>query len=108
MHSVQRNHLVSSTCKRHRMTPSHHRPNHLAMFFHVIFALFPIFTIPRDGDNDLHFPTDIPQRRIVAPLSFIAHLPIESAISRRACMHEQTRAACTDGQRGQACRGAYG
>ena len=62
------------------------------MFFHVIFALFPIFTIPRDGDNDLHFPTDIPQRRIVAPLSCIAHLPIESAISRRACMHEQTRA----------------
>ena len=30
------------------------------MFFHVIFALFPIFTIPRDGDNDLHFQRIFP------------------------------------------------
>ena len=61
----------------------------------TLFSLFsPIFAIPRDGDNDLHFPTDIPQRRIVesSPHFLALHIfrlnlrfPVEHAcMSRRA------------------------
>ena len=72
------------------------------MFFHVIFALFPIFTIPRDGDNDLHFPSHrIFPNDESSPHFLALHI---SRSNRRfpvehACMSRRTRARRVHGRR---------